>query len=78
MRSIGHPVCGDPIYGVTKGVKVQRLMLHAFSLSFTHPLTGRTMSFTAPPPETFLKGLRTGGIVFDVPGAEQSRRPMNG
>ena len=62
MKHIGHPVCGDPIYGSPKGTKVSRLMLHAYSLAFTHPRTGERMMFTAPLPEEFLRGLRSSGI----------------
>ena len=62
MKSIGHPVCGDPIYGSDRGAKVPRLMLHAYSLSFTHPTTGERMTFTAPLPEAFIKGLMGNGI----------------
>lgn len=50
MRSIGHPVLGDPIYGVRNMPKASRLMLHAYSLTFTHPTTGERMTFTAPCP----------------------------
>jgi len=62
MKSIGHPVCGDPIYGSSRGVRVPCLMLHAYSLCFAHPRTGQKMAFQAPLPEDFLKGLRTNGI----------------
>ena len=62
MKHTGHPVCGDPIYGSPKGAKVPRLMLHAYSLSFTHPTTGQRMTFTAPLPEAFLRGLKANGI----------------
>ena len=62
MKSIGHPVCGDPIYGSDRGARVPRLMLHAYSLSFTHPTTGERMTFTAPLPEAFVKGLLSNGI----------------
>lgn len=62
MKHIGHPICGDPIYGSPKGAKVSRLMLHAYSLAFTHPRTGERMVFTAPLPEEFLRGLRSSGI----------------
>lgn len=62
MKHIGHPVCGDPIYGLPHGVKVPRLMLHAYSLAFTHPVTGQAMTFTAPLPEAFLAGLRGNGL----------------
>lgn len=62
MRHIGHPVCGDPIYGSAKGAKVSRLMLHAYSLTFTHPATGERLTFTADLPEEFLRGMRSNGI----------------
>ena len=61
MRHIGHPVCGDPIYGSAKGAKVPRLMLHAYSLAFTHPRTGERMTFTAELPEEFLRGMKSHG-----------------
>lgn len=63
-KHIGHPVCGDPIYGSPKGAKVPRLMLHAYSLSFTHPTTGERMTFTAELPEEFLRGMKSHGIVL--------------
>ena len=61
-KHIGHPVCGDPIYGSSKGAKVPRLMLHAYSLTFTHPRTGERMTFTAELPEAFLRGMKSNGI----------------
>ncbi len=61
-KHIGHPVCGDPIYGSAKGAKVSRLMLHAYSLTFTHPATGERMTFTADLPEEFLRSMRSNGI----------------
>ena len=66
MRSTGHPVCGDPIYGSGKGVKVPCLMLHARRLSFAHPRTHEKMAFQAPLPGDFLKGLKSNGI--DISG----------
>ena len=62
MKHLGHPVCGDPIYGSPRGAKVPRLMLHAWSLAFTHPATGERMTFTAPLPAEFVKGLHSNGI----------------
>ncbi len=58
MQSVGHPVAGDPIYGLKHGVSVPRLMLHAYTLRFTHPRTGKECSFTAPPPEEFAEALQ--------------------
>jgi len=53
MASIHHPVLGDPIYGVRNMPHAKRLMLHAYSLRFTHPVTGEAMHFVAPPEECF-------------------------
>lgn len=50
MQSIGHPVLGDSIYGHKHLPKAERLLLHAYSLAFTHPVTGERMHFTAPCP----------------------------
>ena len=61
-KHIGHPVCGDPIYGSPRGAKVPRLMLHAYSLTFTHPASGQRMTFTAELPEEFLRGMKANGI----------------
>ena len=61
-RHIGHPVCGDPIYGSSRGAKVSRLMLHAYSLTFTHPRSGERMTFTADLPEEFLRSMKSHGI----------------
>ncbi|MCE5343454.1 MAG: RluA family pseudouridine synthase [Eubacteriales bacterium] len=57
MHSIGHPVAGDPIYGLKRGVAVPRLMLHAHTLCFTHPRTGERLRFEAPIPEDFMQAL---------------------
>jgi 23S rRNA pseudouridine1911/1915/1917 synthase len=72
MRSIHHPVCGDPLYGYEKGAAVPCLMLHAFSLRLVHPRTGRELCFRAPVPEDFRKGLRNNGIELrpDTTGEE--------
>ena len=61
-KHIGPPVCGDPIYGASKGAKVPRLMLHAYSLSFTHPSTGERLTFTAELPEEFRRGMKSNGV----------------
>jgi len=48
---IGHPILGDNKYG--KGNEFSRLALHAKTLGFTHPATGKFMEFTAPIPKEF-------------------------
>lgn len=55
MHSIGHPLLGDRIYApnMKTSVHVPRLMLHAYSLAFTHPTSGERMELLAPLPEKF-------------------------
>jgi len=67
MQSIGHPVAGDPIYGLKHGVNVPRLMLHAHTLSFTHPRTGERMQFEAPLPPEYLNALQKLRLEPDAP-----------
>lgn len=43
-RGLGRPIKGDHLYGSPDG---GRLYLHAESLGFTHPVTGKMMIFTA-------------------------------
>lgn len=56
MTSIGHPLVGDFLYNPqNKGMT--RQALHAWKLSFTHPITKSVMELEAPIPEdmkTFL------------------------
>ena len=55
MHSIGHPLLGDRIYApnIRTSVHIPRLMLHAYSLAFTHPTTGERMKLCAPLHEKF-------------------------
>ncbi|MGH7783137.1 MAG: pseudouridine synthase, partial [Candidatus Binatia bacterium] len=48
--SIGHPIVGDPERG---GRQYERLCLHAYKLSFKHPLSGTTLEFEIPIPLCF-------------------------
>ncbi len=65
MKSIGHPVLGDDVYGPAKcpfpGLQGQTL--HAMTLGFIHPSKGEYLEVEAPLPEYFealLKKLRMG------------------
>ena len=49
----GHPVVGDPKYG--KPDKHKNLLLHAFSIAFTHPHSKKRVRFEAPVPAYFNK-----------------------
>jgi 23S rRNA pseudouridine1911/1915/1917 synthase len=55
--SIGHPVMGDEVYGPRIKNDAKAMMLHAYSLSFIHPISGKALSLSAPPPEDFLSEL---------------------
>ncbi|MFT5683496.1 MAG: 23S rRNA pseudouridine1911/1915/1917 synthase [Myxococcota bacterium] len=46
----GHPVLGDRRHGGAAGRAWERLALHAWRLSFTHPLTNEPITVTAPLP----------------------------
>lgn len=50
MQYIGHPLIGDFLYNPDMEV-MKRQALHAWRLTFTHPITGERMCFTAPLPE---------------------------
>ena len=50
MQALGHAILGDPLYGNTEAkYQPPRLMLHAESLAFDHPITGKTLSFHCAP-----------------------------
>lgn len=70
LRFTGHPVLGDPVYGVTDysdwriSPALRKVLesldgqaLHAELLGFTHPATGRRVQFYAAPPDDFAQAL---------------------
>lgn len=52
LSSLGMPIIGDTLYGAPAG---DRMYLHAQSLTFPHPVTGRIMTITSPLPSGFFK-----------------------
>ena len=52
MQEKGTPVTGDPKYGARKD-PLHRVALHAFKLAFTHPVSGKKMTFETPIPAKF-------------------------
>lgn len=48
----GYPIAGDKKYGAETD-PAGRLMLHNYKFSFSHPITGKAMSFTVPVPSCF-------------------------
>ncbi len=72
LQYLGYPVVGDPLYGGRVARKYLPLLtpaahaavealpgqaLHAFRLTFPHPLTGEMLTFEVPPPATFQDAL---------------------
>ena len=55
MASIGHPIIGDPVYGLKKDrfSNIGGQCLHAAKLTLTHPKTGERMEFSASLPQHF-------------------------
>lgn len=56
-EELGHPVAGDEKYGASQD-PIRRLALHAHTLKFKNPFSGKLMRFTSPLPESFNKFLR--------------------
>lgn len=65
FQYLGHPLVGDETYGQRQNVRLEELthyaaprqMLHARSLAFIHPRTGKRMQFESPRPADFLDAL---------------------
>ncbi len=50
LKSVGHPIVGDPKYGK---IKDTRLFLHAYQIEFEHPITHELCLFQSPLPTSF-------------------------
>ena len=59
MASIGHPIIGDPVYGLKKDrfSNIGGQCLHAAKLTLTPPKTGERMEFSASLPQYFTEVL---------------------
>jgi len=54
MKSIGHSLVGDDLYG-NKSELINRQALHAYRVEFIHPVTGEKMEFVAEIPDDMEK-----------------------
>lgn len=50
LQALGHPILGDPLYGVPEAPSAARLHLHASGLRFRHPISGCALAFELPVP----------------------------
>ncbi len=59
MSDRGHPIVGDPVYGVKKEpFSLNGQLLHAWQIGFNHPTSGKYMEFQSPLPAHFEKVLK--------------------
>lgn len=56
MKHLGYPLIGDYLYNPDTEY-INRQALHSHKLTFDHPITGKSMCFTAPLPEDMLRVL---------------------
>ncbi|MBL8070576.1 MAG: RluA family pseudouridine synthase [Nitrospira sp.] len=81
LHTIGHAILGDRAYGGERvgaiaGYEIPRVMLHARTLGFTHPVTGMYGEWTADAPSDF-QAVRQGlyaGRQFEPAGDERLQR----
>ncbi|MBP2058026.1 23S rRNA pseudouridine1911/1915/1917 synthase [Lactobacillus colini] len=57
MKYIGHPLAGDPLYGPKNTLKGKGQFLHAKTLGFKQPSTGKWLEFSCPIPTIFREQL---------------------
>jgi len=67
MASLGHPLLGDAVYGGPAVEGLSRQALHAFRLSFAHPITGLRLAFESPLPKDFSDLVAAWGLGYNVP-----------
>ena len=66
FQHLGYPLAGDQTYGARQNKRLEevtgytapRVLLHAHSLTFTHPRFREAVTFEAPLPEDFREALR--------------------
>lgn len=63
---LGHPLVADSLYGGSMTAGMQRQALHAFKLSFAHPVTGHPMVFTAETPRDFANAIDHWGLKYNA------------
>ncbi len=88
LQFIGHPLINDPQYGdprldraFKKYHKYRRFFLHAFKLTFPHPITGKELVISAPLPKAFEDVLQelagTKGKVIKIAPLRRDTRTRN-
>jgi 23S rRNA pseudouridine1911/1915/1917 synthase len=57
LAAIDLPVAGDPLYGRSGELGLDRQFLHAARLAFDHPFTGARVDVSSPLPDDLARGL---------------------
>lgn len=88
LKSLGHPLLGDPLYGWKADPRLakqpERVMLHAEHLVLTHPISGKELDLRAPLPKDFtamiaqLRKAATAAAKLKRTNAEPHRMPPTG
>lgn len=77
MKSMGHPIVGDRVYGWRVDARLPvvppRVMLHAARLTFSHPVTGEAMDLQAPLPADFSETIEAIRALVNQPASGDSR-----
>lgn len=50
MQALGHSILGDTLYAHPGDKQAPRLLLHAYTLDFNHPFTGKKLALVSPIP----------------------------
>jgi RluA family pseudouridine synthase len=62
LSALGFPILDDTLYGASESELIERPALHAYSLGFTHPISGEHLKFIANPPTDFQEVLKRLGV----------------
>jgi RluA family pseudouridine synthase len=62
LSALGFPILGDTLYGAIETEMIQRPALHALSIAFSHPDSGKQIRYTTNPPNDFLQTLNRLGV----------------
>jgi len=71
MSYLGHPLCGDLLYG-RPSPWIGRMALHADEMAFLHPRTGKEILIQSPLPKDFREALRR---LRQIPAPPSSPNP---
>lgn len=65
MAHIGAPLVGDVLYGGRQAYGMQRQALHAWRLTFRHPVTGKELFFEQVWPDDVRRAVKKSGVGYN-------------